>query len=106
VPILSVGEISGFIYLNKANISKGLGRITIQVIDKKGNKVAETLSENDGYYNYLGLNPGEYTIRIDEKQLQELGYQAAPSTHNITIKVSVDGVIIDALNFTIQSKKS
>jgi hypothetical protein len=105
VPIFSVGEISGMIYLNKDNISKGLGRITIQVIDKKGNKVAETLSESDGYYNYLGLNPGEYTIRIDEKQLQELGYQASPSKHNITIKVSVDGAIIDALDFTMQSKK-
>jgi hypothetical protein len=105
VPILSVGEISGMVYLNKENISKGQERITIQVLDKKGNKVAETLSERDGYFNYLGLNPGEYTIRIDEKQLQKLGYQAAPSKHNITIKVSVDGAIIDDLDFTIQSKK-
>jgi hypothetical protein len=105
VPILSVGEISGMIYLNEENINKGQGRITIQVLDKKGNKVAETLSERDGYYNYLGLNPGEYTIRIDEKQLQKLGYQAAPSKHKITIIVSVDGAIIDDLDFTIQSKK-
>jgi hypothetical protein len=105
VPILSVGEISGMVYLKKENISKGQGRITIQVLDKKGNKVAETMSEKDGYYNYLGLNPGTYTIRIDEKQLQKLGYQAAPSIHNITIKVLVDGAIIDALDFTIQSKK-
>ncbi|MFT6731746.1 MAG: hypothetical protein ACJA1H_003092, partial [Glaciecola sp.] len=106
VPILSVGEISGMIYLNKADISKGQGRITIQVFDEKGNKVAETLSESDGYYNYLGLNPGEYTIRIDEKQLQKLGYKASPSKHNITIKVLADGAIIDALDFTIQSKRN
>jgi hypothetical protein len=105
VPILSVGEISGMIYFNKKNTSKGQGNITIQIFDKKGNKVAETLSERDGYYNYLGLNPGEYTVRIDEKQLQKLGYQAAPSKHNITIKVSVDGAIIDDLDFTIQPKK-
>ena len=105
VPILSLGEISGMVYLNKENISKGQGRITILVIDKNGNKVAETLSERDGYYNYLGLNLGEYTIRIDEKQLQKLGYQASPSTHNITIKAFVDGAIIDGLDFTIQSKK-
>jgi hypothetical protein len=105
IPILSVGEISGMVYLNQENVIKGQGRITIQVIDKKGNKVAETLSESDGYYNYLGLNPGEYSIRIDEKQLQKLGYQASPSTHNITIKAFVDGAIIDELDFTIQSKK-
>ena len=105
VPILSLGEISGMVYLNKENISKGQGRITILVIDKNGNKVAETLSERDGYYNYLGLNLGEYTIRIDEKQLQKLGYQASPSTHNITIKAFIDGAIIDGLDFTIQSKK-
>ncbi len=105
VPILSVGEISGMVYLNKENISEGQGRIIIQIIGKKGNKVAETLSERDGYYSYLGLNPGEYTIRIDEKQLQKLGYQASPATHNITIKAFVDGAIIDELDFTIQSKK-
>ena len=105
VPILSVGEISGMVYLNQENEIKGQGRITIQVIDEKGNKVAETLSERDGYYNYLGLNPGRYKIRIDEKQLEKLEYQASPSTYNITIKAFVDGAIIDALDFTIQSKK-
>ena len=105
VPILSVGEISGMMYFNKKNTSKGQGNITIQILDKKGNKVAETLSERDGYYNYLGLNPGEYTIGIDEKQLQKLGYHATPTKHNITIKVSVDGAVIDDLDFTIASKK-
>jgi hypothetical protein len=105
VPILSVGEISGMVYLNQENEIKGQGRITIQVIDEKGNKVAETLSERDGYYNYLGLNPGRYKIRIDEKQLEKLEYRASPSTYNITIKAFVDGAIIDALDFTIQSKK-
>ena len=106
VSILSVGEINGMVYLNKENISTGQGRITIQIIDKEGNKVAETLSERDGYYSYLGLNPGEYTVRIDEKQLQKLGYQASPSAHKITIKALVDGAIIDELDFTIQFKRS
>ncbi len=104
VPILSVGEVSGMVVLNKENTSKGQGRITIQIFNKKGKKVVETLSERDGYYSYLGLNPGEYDIRVDEKQLKKLGYQALPLTHNVTIKVLVDGDIIDGLDFILNTK--
>ena len=61
IPVISVGEISGMVYLG----SRGQGRVTLQIIDEKGNKIAETLSEFDGYFSYLGLKPGKYTVRID-----------------------------------------
>jgi hypothetical protein len=81
------------------------GRVTLQIIDEKENKIAETLSEFDGYYSYLGLNPGKYTIRVDPAQLKALNYQALPIAHEIVIRASEDGDIIDNLDFTIQSKK-
>ena len=105
VPILSLGEVSGMVYLKKENSNKGQARVSIEIIDKKGNKVAETQSEFDGYYYYLGLNPGEYTVRVNEEQLKNLGYLATPSIHNAIIEVLIDGAIIEGLDFTIQSKK-
>jgi hypothetical protein len=42
---------------------KGLGRMTIQIFDKLGVKVVETLSESDGYFSYLGLKPGKFTVK-------------------------------------------
>ena len=103
VPILIMGEVSGMVYLNKGGNINGQRRITIQIYDKKESKVAETLSESDGYFSYLGLKPGEYSVRVDENQLKKLGYEVTPNKKNITIKPSLDGDIVDGVDFEIKS---
>jgi hypothetical protein len=79
--------------------------VRLQFYDKEGIKVAETLSEFDGYYSYLGLKPGKYTVRVDEIQLKNLNYKALPKVHQVTIKVSEYGDIIDGLDFTLSEKE-
>lgn len=105
VPILVMGEVSGMVLLNNESAVKGQGRIRMQIRDKKGHLVAETLSESDGYFSYLGLKPGEYSISIDEKQLKKIAYQAAPLLHKIELKTLVDGDIIGGIDFEIQKAK-
>ena len=100
IPVISVGEINGMVYLG----SRGQGRITIQVLDEKENIVVETLSEFDGYFNYLGLKPGKYTVRVDPEQIKNLNFKALPKVHQVTIKVSEYGDIIDDLDFTLSKK--
>ena len=104
IPIVSIGEISGMVYLREGENLQTQGRITIQVLDEKENIVAETLSEFDGYYSYLGLKPGKYTVRVDETQLKNLNYKALPKVHQVTIKVSEYGDIVDGLDFTLSKK--
>ncbi len=104
IPILVRGEITGMVYFKKGDIMNGQGRITIHIYDIYGRKVAETLSESDGYFSYLGLKPGEYSVRIDETQLVKLEYQSAPKSRNTVIKVLIDGDLIEGLDFTIQPK--
>ena len=101
VPIVSLGEISGMVYFNNEDAVKGLGRITIQIIDEQGITVAETLSESDGYFNYLGLKPGIYTVQIDPDQLGNLKYQSTPPVQNLVIKASVGGDIADGIDFVL-----
>ena len=36
---------------------------TIQLLDADGNAIAETLTDSDGMYEFVGLMPGEYGIR-------------------------------------------
>jgi hypothetical protein len=105
MPIHSVGEVSGMIYLHKGDVIKGLGRITVQIIDVHGTVVAETLSESDGYFSYIGLNPGEYTVRVNEKQLGVLDYHSSPLFNNFFINALVDGDIVDGIDFVLQSKE-
>lgn len=105
VPILVMGEINGMVLINNVESIKGQGRITIQIYNKKGEKVAETLSESDGYYSYLGLKPGEYSIKIDDTQLEKIGYQPTPLTHKTVIKTLVDGDIVQGLDFELTKLK-
>jgi hypothetical protein len=104
VPVIPVGEVSGMIYIKSEEILRGQSRVRIYVYDKEGTKVAETLSEFDGYFNYLGLKPGKYTVRVDEAQLNNLNYKSLPKVHQVTIKVSEYGDIIDGLDFTLSEK--
>lgn len=101
VPIIAVGEISGTIFLKKGKNIEGQGRVNLQIFDEKENKVAETLSEFDGYYSYLGLKTGKYTIRVDPKQLKALNYLSVPLVHEIVIKASEYGNILDNLDFNL-----
>ena len=97
-----MGEVSGTVYLSSAQELKGQGRIIIAIYDEKKQKVAEALSEFDGYFSYLGLKPGKYTAKVDVAQMKKLNYQATPAVHPITIKISEEGDIIEGIDFTLK----
>ena len=103
VPILVMGEVNGKVFLKSDNVINGQDRITVQIFDAKGQKVAETQTESDGYYSYLGLNPGKFSIRIDDEQLKKLGYQSMPKTHVVQIKIEEDGTVLQGLDFEISA---
>ena len=106
VPVISVGEVSGMVYMNTDNLLKGISRIQVKIYDKSRNKeIAKTLSESDGYLYYLGLNPGEYVARIDSEQLAELNMVSLPETIPINISQSYDGDIVSGLDFVLTPAK-
>ncbi len=103
IPITPMGEISGNVLMKDKNSEAGIGRILIQISDSLGNIVAETLTEQDGYFNYLGLKPGSYVVKIAQKQLEKLSYEVTPLVYYIKIKASVDGEIVERLDFKLKS---
>ncbi|MGO4822580.1 MULTISPECIES: stalk domain-containing protein [unclassified Flavobacterium] len=104
VPIVVMGEVSGMVYLNSNKDSNGQGRVIVEIYNSNGLKVAETLSESDGYFYYLGLQPGQYTVKIDQQQLDKLSYQSNPGIHKVTIEVAEDGTVVDGLDFHLSVK--
>jgi hypothetical protein len=104
VPILVLGEVNGEIYLNEGVNLKEVSRFVVQIYDDHNKKVAETLSESDGYFSYLGLKPGKFVVKVDDKQLEKLDYRSSPQLHQVTIEVSEDGTIVEGLDFQISTK--
>jgi len=63
--------------------------------------LAEFLTEGDGYFTYLGLKPGNYTARIDQKQLEALNFKSS-GEQAFNIEVTEYGDIVDDLEFVLQ----
>jgi hypothetical protein len=92
--------------LRKSVLPK-IGRgLIVEIWTKEGEKVAETETESDGYFSYLGLKPGEYFVKLSDSQLKELGMQQYPENRPMTINVSEDGDYIEDMNFIVIDKKT
>ncbi|MDP1622167.1 MAG: carboxypeptidase-like regulatory domain-containing protein [Bacteroidales bacterium] len=91
VPIRVMGEVSGFLYLNSDTIRKGQGRIYVSIYRRDTSFVARTLTEDDGYFSYLGLPPGEYFAKIDETVLKKINLVVFPDIVPFEIKQTMEG---------------
>lgn len=105
IPIQIVGEAAGMVMIQKDGRESGQGRIRLNFYNKKMELVAQTLSEGDGYFSYLGLLPGQYLVAIDPKQLENLSMSASPQFQEFEIHPDIDGDFIDNLEFTIRKNK-
>ena len=102
VPIVVLGEVNGTVYMQTDNELEGIGRITVKLYGNDTTKViAETLSESDGYFYYMGLKPGKYVARVDTNQLNQLELKATPPKIEFTIKAVKDGDIVSGTDFVL-----
>lgn len=100
IPIQPVGEVTGMVYddLN----AHGIGRMLVNFTDSTGKIVAHTISESDGYFSYMGLRPGKYTVSIDTVQLNILNLESNPKT--VTLIACIQGDSKDVGNLICRSK--
>jgi len=103
IPIIVAGEVSGTITKVTKNESEGIGRILLNIFDKSGTFIAKTMTEQDGYYSYLGLPPGNYYAQVDTLQLKKIHLEAEPVTLPFTIHSSRDGDIVEGIDFVLKS---
>ncbi|HJT73635.1 MAG TPA: hypothetical protein VJ720_06445, partial [Chitinophaga sp.] len=101
VPVQVMGEVSGKVYLQTKEERKEMARITVCFYREDGSEAARTLTQADGYFSFLGLAPGAYTVRIDADQLQKLRLSAEPGVIPFRIKPKMDGDIVEGLEFVV-----
>jgi len=107
IPVISVGEVNGMVYLNQDSTSKGIGRILVKIYNKNNVKdVVEVLSESDGYISYLGLRPGNYVAIIDSTQMSNLELRSEPIQKEFTIKMLEDGDVVNGMDFVLENVRN
>jgi len=103
IPVNVVGEATGYVMLESGGEKTGQGRVIVSFYNSKLNPVGKTLTEDDGYYSYLGLPPGKYSVRIDTSQLRKLKMTSSPDTLQFTIAGGINGDIAEKLDFVLQN---
>ena len=104
IPIIVVGEASGTVMINKRGETTGLARMIVNFYSKDQKLAGRVLTEEDGYFSYLGLASGSYNVRIDTGQLRKLGMISSPESLNFNITPNIDGDFIDGLDFIVNKQ--
>jgi hypothetical protein len=103
VPVTVAAEVSGMVYMKDNKERYSLGKIKVNFYNQQLQLIKQVLSESDGYFSYLGLISGSYTVSIDTAQLQNLKVTASPSSLPVTIRRSIEGNVVDGLDFVLSS---
>lgn len=101
IPVKVMGEANGIVYLKSGNSLAGQGRILVNFYDINGTLVKQSMTESDGFYNFLGFAPGHYTAMVDTAQLKRLGLIPEPLNIEFEIKAVSIGDIVDDVSFTL-----
>lgn len=101
VPVQVVGEVSGMVFLQDDKGRRGQGRMTVSIYNSRDQLVAQTQTETDGSFSYIGLQPGSYTARMDNHQLEKLHMTASPAAVPFRIIVNNDGYLVEGVEFTL-----
>lgn len=73
-PVIITTEIDGEVYLQTSSGTRTVSGVTIELIDKKTQKIMQTQkSEFDGFYLFQKVPEGEYILRIAHEDLQYYG---------------------------------
>jgi len=102
VPVKPMGEIECNISLFKNNEIEPAKRLIVYIYDQNNKEITRGLTDQDGYYNYLGLKPGNYKIEFDKKQLQSLGLTMENVPWTFKIKESMNGDFIDGIELILK----
>lgn len=99
LPVSVISEVSGFVNIKYKSGDEGLGRVTIIIRDGRGKIIKNLLTEPDGYYNFLGLKPGDYSIELDPQQLATIKMSSDGMSQIINVSPTEDGEMIEGINF-------
>ncbi|MBG0859116.1 MAG: SPOR domain-containing protein [Bacteroidales bacterium] len=101
VPVIVAGEASGIVTLAEDGEENGIGRMIVEFYTGNNNPAGRTLTEQDGFYSYFGLTPGDYYVRVDTTQMRKLGMTSEPDKIAFKIDAGLEGDIVDGLDFTL-----
>jgi cell division protein FtsN len=104
IPVNVAGEATGTVMLEKEGKRTGQSRIIVNFHNSAGVIIGRALSEDDGYFSYFGLTPGDYLVAVDTAQLRRLDMTSEPESLTFSIRTDIEGDYVQGLDFTLRKK--
>lgn len=101
LPVTMTGEIDGTVRLVGPDRYRPAQNFTVQLVDEAGEVVDETRTAFDGFYLFDFVPPGEYTVRVEPRQLEARNLRE-PDEH--TVEIEGDGTIAAGRDFDLEQK--
>ena len=100
-PLVLTGEIDGTVYLVTNGRKRGVGNVLVELVDASGKVATQTRSGSDGFYVLVEVQPGSYSLRVGEEQLNELKLSYSGPQK---IVMSPKGAVVNGQDFSLQRK--
>ena len=103
LPVVTVGEIDGFVY--KEIASKGevaFSGVTLSLYDAKGQKVLDTRSAYDGFYQLLRLDQGIYVLEARRPTISSYRRYITPQPK--VFEITSEGELLSGLDFVFRRR--
>lgn len=97
VPIQPVGEVSAVVINENGS---GMGRILVNIYNQSQKRVAQVMTESDGFFSFMGLAPGKYRIEVDKLQLEKINSKSV--SQEFYIKEDRQGDMVDVGDIAIK----
>jgi hypothetical protein len=102
IPVQVFGEISGKVLLSGKE-SMPVERISVGVYQRSGKLIKSMLTDSEGYFDFLGLPVGSYTLRLDPAQLEKLKLKnLSTSAVDFIIRPTIEGDVVSNADFKLQ----
>ncbi len=100
-PVITTGEVDGTIYVvNREGKKTRLKNAEIQLLDEFGKEIQTIKSEFDGFYLFMKVPPGVYTVRVNPDNLRARGLQ---STLAEKVEIGPEGTVLNGLDIVLGS---
>ncbi len=102
VPVEPMAEVSGTVYFKSDDAIRTAKNITVNIYKKDGKLFTSATSDEDGYFNYMGLPPGIYSVNIDTLTAKNMNGEILQDNIPFTVHINRNGDLIEHLDLYLR----
>ncbi len=104
IPVITTGEIDGTLFMeNKKGGKKSLNHAPLQLLNSSGEVIQQVKSEYDGFYLFMKIPPGDYSVRLDPDFEKNLG---TSKMDPLSVTIGNDGTVVNGFDLVFMPKIS